>query len=128
MTANITSPNGLAVSKTFTVARSAAGDQSAVLFLREGADQTAFPKVEFSSTAAQRNGSRGRKGVTTILIPFGSVDANGVFTKRDDISVSISAHTPDTAPDAIRNDAAAYVQGIVTDVQIKDLIRKGFAA
>lgn len=130
MTTNITSPNGAGtpVTKTFTVARHAAGDQSAVLYLREGANQTAFPKLEASTKAAQVRGSSGRKGTTTLMVPYGTVDANGVFTKINAVSVAIIVDVPDDAPDAIRADVAAYLPGVYAsaDGQLKDVIRKGY--
>lgn len=47
---NITVVNGAAVSKTFTLAAPASGPSApAVFFLREGANQTVFPKFEVSS-------------------------------------------------------------------------------
>lgn len=128
MTTAITVPNGAAspVNKTFSVARSAAGDESAVLYVREGANTTEFPKLEFSTRAANTGRSQGRKGTTTLLLPYGQV-VNGVFVKTDHISVTIVSTTPNDAPDAIRKDAAAFLTGVLANAQLKDLIILGFA-
>lgn len=129
MTTNIAALNGAAtpVSKTFTVARSAAGNESAVLFVREGANVNEFPKLEFSSRAAQINGQAGRRGTTTLVIPYGST-VSGVFTKVNQITISVVANVPNDAPDAIRNDAAAFLPGVLSDAQLKALIKVGFAS
>lgn len=130
MTTNITTPNGAGtpVTKTFTVARHAAGDQSAVLYLREGANQTAFPKLEASTKAAQVRGTSGRKGTTTLMVPYGTVDANGVFVKINHASAVVITDVPDDAPDSVRNDLAAFLPGLwaSADGQLKDVVRKGY--
>jgi len=128
MSTDITVPNGAAspVNKTFTVARSAAGDESAVLFLREGVNLDAFPKLEFSTRAASNGGKRGRRGATTLVVPYGTT-VGDVFTKAGEISLSVVANVPNDAPDAIRADAAAFLPGILANAQLKDIIKKGYA-
>lgn len=129
MTTAIVADNGATppVAKTFAVARSAAGDASAVLYVREGANTTEFPKLEFSTKNANKNGRPGRRAATTIVIPYGTTDDNGVFTKTDEISISIVSNTPNDAPDSKRDDAAAFISGIMDDAQMKALIKTGFA-
>lgn len=130
MTINIAVPNGAAtpVSKTFTVARSAAGDESAVLYLREGASVAAFPKLEYSTKSAQVGNVRGRTGVQTLVMPYGYTDANGNFIKVGQISGTYRVTTPDDAPDAVRKDFAAFETGILGNQQLKDLVVLGFAS
>lgn len=130
MTTNISVPNGAAspVTKTFTVARSAAGDDSAVLYLREGASVLAFPKLEFSTKPAQAGPVRGRQAVSTLVVPYGYNDTNGNFVKVNHITATVRETIPDDAPDAIRKDFAAYMTGLLGNQQMKDLVILGFAA
>lgn len=129
MTTSITVPNGAAspVSKTFAVSRSAAGDESAVLHVREGASPAAYPKLEFSTKSAQAGNARGRQGVITLVIPYGYNDANGNFVKINHASLTVRELIPDDCPDAIRKDLAAYGTGVLANAQIKDLAILGYA-
>lgn len=130
MTTNIAVNNGAStpVSKTFTVARSAAGDESAILYLREGASVAAYPKLEFSSKTAQaRSSKKARAGLMTLVMPYGYNDTNGNFVTLDVISASVRMTTPDDAPDAVRKDFAAFLGGLLTDAQLKNLVVFGFA-
>ncbi len=115
------------VSKTFAVARSASGDESAVLLLREGQNQTEYPKLEFSSRSTQVGNTKGRKSTETVLVPYGQL-VNGVFVKTNHVSITTIITVLDDAPDAIRKDAAAYVAGFAANQQLKDLIILGYAA
>lgn len=130
MTTNIVANNGAAtpVAKTFTVARSAAGDESAVLYLREGASVSAFPKLEFSTKSAQAGSVRGRNGVITFVMPYGYNDANGNFVKVNQCSFTGRELIPDDAPDAVRKDFAAFIPGLLGNQQVKDLAILGYAA
>jgi hypothetical protein len=128
MATNITVPNGTAVSKTFTVARSAAGDDSSVLYLREGASQQAFPKLEFSAKSAQVGNVRGRQGVATVATPYGYTDVNGVFVMQGVITSAVKTTVADNAPDVARKDHAAFLAGFLGNQQAKDLVILGFAA
>lgn len=129
MTTAITVPNGAAspVNKTFSVSRSAAGDESAVLHLREGASVAAYPKLEFSSKNAQATSGRGRGATLTLVTPFGYTDTNGNWVKQDVISTTVRTTVPDTAPDAVRKDHAAFIAGILSDAQAKGLVITGYA-
>lgn len=130
MTTNITVPNGAAspVNKTFSVSRSAAGDESAVLHLREGVSQAAYPKLEFSSKNAQAVSGRGRGGVVTLVTPYGYTDTNGNWVKQDVISTTVRTTTPDSAPDAVRKDHAAFIAGLLADTQLKGLVITGYSS
>lgn len=129
MTTAIAINNGAAspVLKTFAVARSASGEDSAILLLREGQNQTEFPKLEFSSKSTQVGSTRGRKSTTTELYPYGTL-VNGVFVKTNHISVVTVITVLDDAPDAIRKDAAAFHLGFQANQQVKDLTILGFAS
>jgi hypothetical protein len=130
MTTNIVVPNGAAtpVNKTFTVSRSAAGDESAVLFVREGTSQSAFPKLEYSTKSAQAGNVRGRQGVVTLLIPYGYTDVNGVFVKQGQVTFTGRETVPDDAPDAVRKDLSAFIGGIYGNQQVKDIAIFGYAS
>lgn len=130
MTTNIAVPNGAAspVTKTFTVARSAAGDESAVLFLREGASPAAYPKLEYSTKSAQAGAVRGRNGVVTFVMPYGYNDANGNFVKMNQCAFTGRELIPDDAPDAVRKDFAAFLGGFYGNQQVKDLAILGYAS
>ncbi len=129
MTTNIAVPNGAAspVTKTFTVARSAVGDESAVLYLREGASQAAFPKLEFSTKSAQAGAVRGRNGIVTFVMPYGYNDANGNFVKVNQCTFTGRELIPDDASDTIRKDFAAFINGFYGNQQVKDLAILGYA-
>lgn len=130
MTTNITVPNGAVspVNKTFAVSRSAAGDDSAVLHLREGASEQAFPKLEFSTKSAQVGNMRGRQAVETLVTPYGYTDVNGVFVQQGVISTSVKTTVPVNAPDVVRKDHAAFMAGLLANQQLKDLVILGYAA
>jgi len=130
MTTNIAVPNGATtpVTKTFTVARSAAGDESAVLHLREGASEQAYPKLEFSTKSSNGGSVRGRQGVVTLVTPYGYTDVNGVFVQQGMISSSVKTQTPVNAPDAVRKDHAAFLTGLLGNQQLKDIVILGYAA
>nr|URG16537.1 MAG: coat protein [Leviviridae sp.] len=129
MTTNITVPNGAVtpVNKTFTVSRPASGDDSAVLHLREGANEQAYVKLEFSTKSTQVGNMRGRQAVVTSVTPFGYTDVNGVFVQQGMISTSVKTTIPVNAPDAVRKDHAAYVAGILGNQQVRDLVILGYA-
>lgn len=129
MTTNITAPNGATtpVTKTFTVSRSAVGDESAVLHLREGASPLAYPKVEFSTKPVNTGRMRGRGAAVTLVVPYGYNDANGNFVKIDQCAFTGKMSIPDDAPDAVRKDFAAFIPGVLTDAQVKDLAVLGYA-
>lgn len=130
MTTAITVPNGAAtpVNKTFSVSRSAVGDESAVLHIREGAATVAYPKAEFSTRNVNSNGSKGRQGVMTLVIPYGYTDANGNFVKVDEVTFVGRSKVPDTAPDAVRKDLAAFTTGLYGNQQLKDTMIIGYAS
>lgn len=130
MTTAITVPNGAAtpVNKTFTVSRSAAGDESAVLHLREGANSAAYPKLEFSTKSAQAGNVRARAGVQTLVMPYGYNDPSGNFVKVGQISGTYRLVVPDDAPDSVRKDFAAFEAGLLANQQLKDLVILGYAA
>jgi hypothetical protein len=130
MTTNISVPNGAAspVTKTFTVARSAAGDESAVLYLREGASPNAYPKLEFSTKSAQAGNVRGRAGVMTFVMPYGYNDVNGNFVKLNQCTATLRELVPDDAPDAVRKDFAAFIAGCASNQQVKDIAILGYAS
>ena len=128
MTTQIAVPNGAAtpVTKTFTVSRPAAGDDSAVLHLREGAAVAAYPKLEMSTKPKNGGGAKGRDSVVTFVMPYGYTDTNGNFVKVDQATFTGRGSVPDTMPDANRKDFAAFIAGFYGNQQVKDLSVIGY--
>lgn len=117
--------NNAGVSKTFALAAPASGVMPAVWLLREGANQSVFPKVEMSS---RKNGAGdARKVQTTFTLPVAVVDASGITRRAAAFSVNIDVTVPDLVSDAARDDAIAYVADLVGHTLYKSCVRVGFA-
>lgn len=122
---NIELNNAQNVTKTFQVAAVASGTAPALYLLREGANQSVFPKLEISS---RKNGTAdARKVRMTLNVPSSTVDANGVTRKSASILFIIDVTVPDLVPDSVRDDAIAYVGSALFNPQLMDTFKTGFA-
>lgn len=123
---NITVVNGTAVSKTFTLAAPASGPSApAVFFLREGANQTVFPKFEVSSDKVVKG--NGRKIKATLRVPVAVTGTNGVVTSAAEMFFAIDCTVPALVPDASRDDAIAFVGSLITSALMKATFKEGYA-
>lgn len=117
--------NAAAVNKTFALAAPASGSSSALWYLREGANQGIFPKVEIS---ARKNGDAdARKVQITLSVPFPVTSTSGAVTRGAAMSFNIDATVPDLVPDATRDDAIAFVGALLADTLVKASLKVGFA-
>jgi hypothetical protein len=122
---NLVLKNAADVDKTFALAAPAAGTSSAVWFLREGANQSVFPKIEISG--ARASSGPGRKTKTTLKVPVPVTDSNGVVRSGGDYLVVIDATAPDSVPDGTRDDAIAYIASLVAATLWQETAQTGYA-
>lgn len=122
---NLVIKNGADVDKTFTLAQPSSGANSALWYLREGANQGVYPKVEVS--ARKNAGSDGRKVHLTLQVPLAVQNSSGATVRAAAASIEVVVTMPDLVPDSVRDDAIAYIIGLVAAPQIKDSFKVGFA-
>lgn len=122
---NVIVNNAAAVAKTFALAAPASGVSPAVWFLREGANQTVYPKLEISSDKIVKGS--GRKVKMTLRVPTPVTSATGVVTNAGDMFFSIDAAVPALVPDSVRDDAIAFVMNIVATALLKETFKTGYA-
>lgn len=123
---NLSLTNHAAVAKTFALASPASATSPAVWLLREGANQSVFPKVEQSS---RKNGSGdARKVQLTVTVPVGTVDAAGATRRAAAMQFNVDCTIPDLVPDAIRNDAIAFAASAMANALLKECFFTGYAA
>lgn len=123
---DLTLKNAAAVNKTFALATPASATAPAVWFLREGANQSIFPKVEISSDRIAKGD--GRKVKATVRVPTPVVDSNGVTRSSGEFLFVIDGTVPALVPDSIRDDAIAYVGSLITAALVKEIFKTGYSA
>lgn len=122
---DLTLKNAAAANKTFALATPAGPNASAVWFLREGANPGVFPKVECSSSSAASGA--GRKVKLSLNVPVATVNASGATVAAAKMSFNIDATVPDLVPDALRDDAIAFVKDLVASALMASVFKTGFA-
>lgn len=123
---DLTLKNAADVDKTFALAAPASGNAPAVWFLREGANQSVFPKVEISSDRIVKG--EGRKVKATVRVPTPVIDSNGVTRSSGEYLVNIDGTVPALVPDGVRDDAIAYVASLVAAALFQDILKTGYSA
>lgn len=122
---NVIVNNAAAVAKTFALAAPASGNMPAVWFLREGANQTVYPKLEVSSDKIVKGS--GRKVKLTLRVPTAVTSSTGVVSNAGDMFFSIDAAVPALVPDSVRDDAIAFIGNIVINAIMKETFKTGYA-
>lgn len=123
---NLSLLNNAAAAKVFALASPASANQPAVWLLREGANQSVYPAVLMSSAP---NGARdARKVHSTIKVPVGVVGTDGITRRIAAMEFNLTATIPDLVPDAVRDDAIAFLNSYVATALAKECHKVGFAA
>jgi hypothetical protein len=124
---NLTIKNAAAVDKTFTLNTPAAGDNGvAEWVLKEGLVSSVFPKL---TAVARRTGNSSRKASFKFRYPSSYTDANtGLPKVGAGFEANIEVSVPDEFPEALKDDAVAYVVNVVANSVIKSMMRDGLPA
>lgn len=126
--ANLTVKNAALVDKTFTLLSPAPGygAQGAEWVLKEGATSVAYPLVTLS---ASKTPNRSKKAAVKIRVPavYTSV-ATGLPVVSSNIEFNGTCSVPDDFPDSQKDDAVAYITGVISTSLIKACLRDGLPA
>lgn len=119
--------NGSAVAKTFTLYNPSSGDNSVANWkLKEGTISSVFPSL---SLAAKTTGNDSRKSMLKIRIPSSYTDTVTGLTKvGSGFEANIDVSVPNDFPEALKNDAIAYVVNAVAHATVKACLRDGLPA
>jgi hypothetical protein len=122
--------NGAAtpVAKTFTLYAPASGDGGVAEWrLKEGAISSVFPKVTASARA--NAGHSARKSQIGLKVPSSYTDTVTGLTKVGSaFDARIEVTVPDDFPEALKNDAVAFLKNLVAHAIFQDLMRDGTPA
>lgn len=109
---------------TFTLFQPAGGNLPATYVAKtKGPSVSAQPKLAVSSTGT----SKTRESRLTVRTPYWVTGTDGVTKVIDSAFTEIRTVLPDSVPDAVRADHAAYLANFLAVPQIRDTIRDGFA-
>jgi len=126
---DITINNGAAtpVAKTFTLIAPASGDGSYANWrLKEGAISSVFPRI---AIAARQSSKAARKANLKVQIPSSYTDTVTGLTKVGSaFDCNIDVTVPDDFPEALKNDAVAFVVNFVAHAMAKAVIRDAVPA
>lgn len=125
--ANITVKNHALADKVFTLMTAASGEGGVARWaLKEGGSPVAYPTMTISAKATS---NRSRKTQVKIRIPYhytdattGLVKAGPAYEFNGDFSVA------DEFPEAMRNDAVAFVANLTASLLVKEVCRDGYPA
>lgn len=126
--ANLTIKNASLVDKTFTLMTPAAGDGSSALWaLREGTISSVFPTIEESSRRNQNRNAR--KAQITIKIPSSfTTAATGLTAVGSAMVFNVTSTVPDDFPEALKDDAVAFLLNGIQGAILKACLRDGLSA
>lgn len=126
--ANLTVKNAALVDKTFTLLAPAPGygAQGAEWALKEGATSVAYPLATLS---ASKTPNRSRKATIKIRVPavYTSV-ATGLPVVSSNFEFNGTCSVPDDFPDSQKDDAVAFVTGVISSALFKACMRDGLPA
>lgn len=119
--------NAAGVDKTFTLLTPAPGyGQPAEWALREGATSTVYPTFSLS---AQKTTQRSRRVPIKVRVPASYVSVTtGLPVVASVFEFNGTASVPDDFPDNQKDDAVAFVAGLITTVLAKACMRDGLPA
>lgn len=119
--------NGAAVAKTFSLLSPAAGDNSIASWaLKEGAISSVFPRI---TAQARQTGNAARRSQLKVKIPSSYTDTVTGLTKVGSaFEADIYTTVPDDFPEALKNDAVAFVKNLVAHALAQAMIRDGLPA
>jgi hypothetical protein len=118
---------GTPVAKTFTLLAPAAGDNAIASWaLKEGTISSIFPRI---TALARATGNASRKSQTKLVIPSSYTDTVTGLTKVGSrFEADISVTVPDDFPEALKNDAVAFVKNLAANTIIQAVMRDGLPA
>lgn len=119
--------NGSAVAKTFTLYNPSSGDNSVANWkLKEGTISSVFPSLSMS---AKSTGNDSRKAQFKVRIPSSYTDTVTGLTKvGSGFECNIECSVPNDFPEALKNDAIAYVKNGIANTVISACLRDGLPA
>lgn len=108
----------------FTNIQPAGGNlPSTYLAKAKGPMVIAQPKIAISSSGNTKT----RETKITVKTPFWVTGVDGVTRVQDSVFTEIRFVIPDTVPDAVRADHAAYVANSLDVAQVRESMRDGYA-
>lgn len=124
---NLVVKNAAGTDKTFTLLSPAPGYGAfAEWALREGATSVQFPSFGLSAT---RTTNKSRKTTLKIRKPATYVSVTtGLPVVSSVIEANIQVSVPDDFPDDQKDDAIAYVTGLLSTALVKSCMRDGLPA
>ncbi len=113
---------GTPVAKTFTLLTPSAGDGSVAEWaLKEGSISSVFPRI---TSSAQRTGNGSRNAKVKLRIPSSYTDTvTGKTIVGSAFEFNGTASVPDDFPEALKNDAVAFVKNLMAHVLIQAMVR-----
>lgn len=112
------------VSTLFTCLQPAGGNLPAVYQAKaKGPSVAAQPKISVSSSGTTKT----REVRMTVRTPYWVTGTDGVTKVIDSAFAEIRIVLPETVPDAVRSDHAAYVANSLDAAQILAAVRDGYA-
>lgn len=115
---------GTPVSTMFTLLQPAGGTLPATYVAKtKGPSVAAQPKIAISSTGSGKT----RESRITIRTPYWVTGTDGLTKIQDSVFTEIRSVVPDTVPDSVRADHAAFVANSLDVPQIREAYRDGFA-
>lgn len=107
----------------FNVVRQPSGTQSGILHAvstTAGMNRTGLAKIELSTRITDGK----TLPVASVAVPYGAV-VNGQFVKSGQVSQTVTANQPATAPEGAQLDAAAFARNLVNNPQVVALFNTG---
>lgn len=108
----------------FTNIQPAGGNLPSVYLAKaKGPATNAQPKIAVSSTGTAKT----RETRTTVRTPYWVTGVDGVTRVQDSCFTETRTVIPETVPDAVRSDHAAYVANSLDVAQVRESVRDGYA-
>lgn len=112
------------VSTLFTNLQPAGGNLPAVYLAKaSGPMSSAQAKIAVSSTGSAKT----REVRVTIRTPYWVTGTDGVTKVLDSCFSEVRTVLPETVPDAVRANHAAYVANVCDEAQVRSALRDGYA-
>lgn len=124
--ANFSIKDGLPtpVDTLFTNLQPASGNLPAVYQARtKGVSPASQPKIAISSKGTQKT----REVHVTVRVPYAVVSPEGVTKIIDSAFADLRVVLPDSCPDSIRADLAAYLANSLDVPAVVDTVKNGYA-
>lgn len=108
----------------FSMLQPTSGNLPAIYVAKsKGPSVSAQPKIAVSSSGDTKK----RETRITVRTPYWVLGTDGVARVQDSCFTEIRVVLPETVPDAVRADHAAYIWNLLNVPQVKESIREGYS-